>query len=128
MDRVLTAPNRAETFPPRKRGFFHDGRAIFLELVDLRVELVVLARSQAEHLLGVAQLARAPGAATAPDGILSRDQVEPAAPASEEPVAFERTAPETPAAQREPEVSAESVFGDAPTERERDKSSDPQTI
>ena len=31
-----TAPNRAETFPPRKRVIFHDGRAIFLELVDLR--------------------------------------------------------------------------------------------
>ena len=34
--RSPTAPNRAETFPPRKRVIFHDGRAIFLELVDLR--------------------------------------------------------------------------------------------
>ena len=70
----------------------------------------------------------APGAATAPDGILPRVEVEPAAPGPEESVAPEIKLPETPATQLEPEVSVESVFGDAPTDGEVNKDNDPQPI
>ena len=84
-------------------------------------KIIALARVRAgkEH---------APGAATAPDGVLPRVEVEPAAPAPEEPVAPEMKLPETPAAELEPEVSVESVFGDAPTEGEANKGNDPQPI
>ena len=72
--------------------------------------------------------AHAPGAATAPDGILARNEVEPAAPTPEETVAPEMAIPETPTMQIEQEVNIESVFGDAPTQSEADKDSDPQSI
>ena len=72
--------------------------------------------------------AHAPGAATAPDGILARNEVEPAALTPEETVAPEMAIPETPTMQIEQEVNIESVFGDAPTQSEADKDSDPQSI
>lgn len=63
--------------------------------------------------------AHAPGAATAPDGILPRDDVEPTA---KDTSAMAETAPDasvfgdTPATAPEPEkVSVESVFGDSPS-------------
>ena len=85
-----------------------------------------------EKIIAVARVragkVHAPGAATAPDGVLPRVEVEPAAPAPVEPVAPEMKLPETPAAELEPEVSVESVFGDAPTESEANKDNDPQPI
>ena len=62
--------------------------------------------------------AHAPGAATAPDGILARNEVEPAAPMPEGTVAPEMAVPETTMMQLEQKISVESVFGDAPTKRE----------
>ena len=70
----------------------------------------------------------APGAATAPDGVLPRFEVEPAAPAPEEPIAPKMKLPETPATELEPDVSVASVFGDAPTDGEANKDIDPQPI
>lgn len=84
-------------------------------------KIIAVARARAGKV-------HAPGAATAPDGVLPRVEVEPAAPAPEEPVAPEMKLPETPAAELEPEVSVESVFGDAPTEGEANKDNDPQPI
>ena len=72
--------------------------------------------------------AHAPGAATAPDGILARDEVEPAAPTPQEPGSPVMALPGTPTAQLEPEVSVESVFGGSPTQSEADKDNDPQSI
>ena len=72
--------------------------------------------------------AHAPGAATAPDGILARNEVEPTAPTPQEPDTPVMALPETPTAQLEPEVSVESVFGDSPTQSETNKDNDPQSI
>ncbi len=69
-----------------------------------------------------------PGAATAPDGILARNEVELAAPTPQEPVAAAMALPVTPTAELEPEVSVESVFGDSSTQSEANKDSDPQSI
>ena len=72
--------------------------------------------------------AHAPGAATAPDGILARDEVEPAAPTRQEPGPPVMALPATPTAQLETEVSVESVFGDSPTQSKANKDNDPQSI
>ena len=76
-------------------------------------KIIAVARARAGKV-------HAPGAATAPDGVLPRVEVEPVAP--------EMKLPETPAAELEPEVSVESVFGDAPIEGEANKDNDPQPI
>ena len=85
------------------------------------VGLGICSGSDLEKLIAVARAragkVHAPGAATAPDGILEKADLEPAAP---EPALPETPAPITSPDQVPDTVSVESVFGEQPAKPESD--------
>ena len=85
------------------------------------VGLGICSGSDLEKLIAVARAragkVHAPGAATAPDGILEKANLEPAAP---EPALPETPAPITSPDQVPDTVSVESVFGEQPAKPESD--------
>jgi len=81
-------------------------------------KIIAIARARAGKV-------HAPGAATAPDGILAKTELEPAASV---PTETQLVVPETPKPEPEKEVSVESVFGDTPVPADTKPDKDPQAL